>query len=146
MNRAGKVETRRATNLDALFQLHSARWQSQDEVGVLATAALQTFHREVAAGFDALGILRLYELALNGQTVAVIYAFVHRRRWYGYLNGFDPRFAKLSPGSTLLANILEQAIGEGAEAFDFLRGEESYKFAWGARERVNYRVSIQQLA
>ncbi len=129
--------------MDGLFRLHSARWQSKDEAGVLATEALQSFHREVAAGFDALGMLRLYELTLSGDTVAVIYAFAHRRRWYGYLNGFDPEFAKLSPGSTLLAHVLEQAIAEGAEAFDFLRGEESYKLSWTARPKINYRVSLK---
>jgi CelD/BcsL family acetyltransferase involved in cellulose biosynthesis len=31
--------------------------------------------------------------------------------------------------------VVEQALAEGALAFDFLRGAESYKYRWGAEDQ-----------
>jgi len=32
--------------------------------------------------------------------------------------------------------------GEGARIFDFLRNPEPYKYAWGARDQINRRISL----
>jgi CelD/BcsL family acetyltransferase involved in cellulose biosynthesis len=38
--------------------------------------------------------------------------------------------------------MIEQAIGEGIGRFDFLKGDEVYKFRLGAEERPLYRVRV----
>ena len=135
LERAGRVEIESTTEITDLFRLHASRWCERDQTGVLAEESLDAFHREVAEGFGRLGILRLYRLKLDGCAVAVIYAFAHRARWYAYLSGFDPEASKLSPGAVLLTRLVERAIDEGAEEFDFLRGAEEYKYKWGAVDR-----------
>ncbi len=144
LHQAGQARIERTTHLDDLFALHAARWRERNEEGVLAEAKLQDFHREVAAGFDRLGILRLYRLLLDDRAVAVVYAFTHRRRVYGYLTGFDPGLSKLSPGTVLLAHIIHESLREGALEFDFLRNPEPYKYRWGARDHINYRVNLRR--
>ena len=59
--------------------------------------------------------------------------------------GFDPSQPRLSPGVQIIAHAIEQAIAEGATSFDFLRGGESYKYAWGAvdRPKISRRLSRQ---
>lgn len=146
LNRAGKVRIERSTDLEDLFHLHRARWQERDEEGVLADDALQQFHREVATGFEKLGILRLYCLRLDERPLAVIYAFFHNQRAYAYLSGFDPQVSKLSPGTVLLAYVIEDAIWEGLEEFDFLRNPESYKYKWAATDRPTYKVRLTKPA
>jgi CelD/BcsL family acetyltransferase involved in cellulose biosynthesis len=47
----------------------------------------------------------------------------------------DPEMSRFSPGSLVLNYAIRDAIGEGASAWEFLRGVEDYKFLWGA-ERV----------
>jgi CelD/BcsL family acetyltransferase involved in cellulose biosynthesis len=37
---------------------------------------------------------------------------------------------------------MERAAAEGARSFDFLRGAESYKYVWGARDRQLLSVSL----
>jgi CelD/BcsL family acetyltransferase involved in cellulose biosynthesis len=85
------------------------------------------------------GLLRLHALRLDGAITATLHALADRpgiagRRVYFYLGGFDPRFAALSPGALLLAHAIEEAAREGAAGFDFLRGGETYKYRWGARD------------
>jgi len=45
----------------------------------------------------------------------------------------------MSVGSVLVAHAIEQAVRGGAKTFDFLRGAEDYKYAWGAQDRMNKR-------
>lgn len=121
--------------IETLIALHRERWASRGEPGVLADRRAQAFHREAAPGLHAAGVLRLYGLEIAGQFVGAYYGFAHRGRAYGYLSGFDPDFCFESPGSLLLDHAIRQARREGCQEFDFLRGREAYKYAWGAVDR-----------
>ena len=55
---------------------------------------------------------------------------------YSYLqSGFDPAYARYSPGWVLGEMILRDAISAGLREYDFLGGEDSYKLRWGAEQR-----------
>jgi CelD/BcsL family acetyltransferase involved in cellulose biosynthesis len=149
---AGTVEFLRASandleqHLSTLFRLHAERWETRRQHGVLSTERLQSFHRDAAGRLQSRGVLRLYSLRLDGLTIAVQYNFLAGRRSYAYLAGFCPEVAKLSPGAVLLAHSIEQAIGEGACEFDFLRKGEAFKYQWGAADRVNRRLLVTRAA
>jgi CelD/BcsL family acetyltransferase involved in cellulose biosynthesis len=57
-----------------------------------------------------------------------------------YLNGFDPAYERFSPGSLLIEYAMEQARKSCQRSFDFLRGAEAYKYRWGARDCIHYRI------
>ncbi len=128
--------------MDALFRWHAARWQGRAQPGVLATPELQAFHREVAAGLQGCGALRLYGLRFQGALRAVLYGFAKSGRMYAYLNGFDPSIGRASPIHLLMAQALEEAILEGYREYDLLRGQEPHKYDWGAQDRQNYRLTL----
>jgi CelD/BcsL family acetyltransferase involved in cellulose biosynthesis len=130
--------------LDALFRLHGERWQSRGEAGVLAPDPVQNFQREAVPGLMQAGLLRLYLLCFGGEPAAAYYGFVHRHRAYAYLTGFSPDFPFESPGTVILAHAIEQAFQEGVREIDFLRGAETYKYAWGAIDRWNMRRSFRR--
>ncbi|MDB6124122.1 MAG: hypothetical protein JWQ71_3115 [Pedosphaera sp.] len=132
--------------LEALFQLHGARWAIRGCSGVLAETGIQRFHAEAAAALLSRGVLRLYGLRLNQKIIASYYGFLDKERAYFYLGGFDPAWERLSPGMVLVGYAMEEAAREGAKEFDFLRGEEAYKYKWGAKDRPNYRRRIKQKA
>jgi CelD/BcsL family acetyltransferase involved in cellulose biosynthesis len=141
----GTVEIVRAdgTNLKqmlgALFRLHTQRWRSRGEPGVLDEVGVRMTIRDAAAGFLARGWLRLYALRIGGRTAAVQLGWAARGRAYYYIGGWDPAFARFSPGLLLVEHAVREAIREGAREFDFLRGREPYKYAWGARDQPQYR-------
>jgi CelD/BcsL family acetyltransferase involved in cellulose biosynthesis len=131
---------------DRLVDLHTARWLARDQAGVLADERVRRFHGDVINVLYSKGIARLYELRIAGQTAAAYYGFQDNGRAYAYLSGFDPRFAHESPGSLLLAHVIADSIGAGAREFHFLRGSETYKYAWGAHDRHNYRRQFVRVA
>lgn len=132
--------------LDALFRLHAARWGSRGQPGVLAEGHVERFHREAARGLLQRGLLRLHALSLGERVAAVFYGFAEKDRTFYYLGGFDPALAKLSPGALVLAHAIEQATREGCTTFDFLRGAEPYKYAWGAVDVPGFRLRVEARA
>jgi CelD/BcsL family acetyltransferase involved in cellulose biosynthesis len=128
--------------LEELFALHNGRWRKRGASGAFADPAVQAFHHEVAPLFLQRGWLRLHRMRLDGRTHAAFYCFAHRDRIYYYLSGFDDSVGKFSPGMVLMARAIEHAIGEGARAFELLRGDESYKYAWKAEDRSTVRLIL----
>jgi CelD/BcsL family acetyltransferase involved in cellulose biosynthesis len=125
--------------LDALARLHASRWAERGLPGVLDGEGVLAAHREAVPLLQSAGLLRLHGLCHAGELIAVLYCLfdpepAHERRCSYYLGGFDPRYRALSPGTLLVAHAIEQAMAEGATAFDFLRGAEAYKYRWGARD------------
>jgi CelD/BcsL family acetyltransferase involved in cellulose biosynthesis len=59
-----------------------------------------------------------------------------------YNSGFHPDRATLAPGLVLLAHLVEDAILRGKRRFDFLRGEERYKYEFGPTPEDVYGVRI----
>ena len=125
--------------LSELAGLHAARWRERGEAGVLADARVRAFHSAALPRLAAAGVARLFLLTIGGETVAAYYGFLHGDRAYAYLGGFDPAFAEESPGAILIGHAIARAAAEGARSFDFLRGRESYKYAWGAHDTWNKR-------
>ncbi|HSP35706.1 MAG TPA: GNAT family N-acetyltransferase [Thermoanaerobaculia bacterium] len=128
--------------MDSLYTLHAARWKERGLPGMLAADVDQSFHREVARGMLAAGALRMYAIRVDGRDVALFYGFAARDTVYYYLSGYDPSIEKLSPGTLLVAHAIEQAVRSGVKTFDFLRGAEDYKYAWGAKDRWNRRRQL----
>lgn len=124
--------------LSELVRLHQARWAAQGEPGALAGPAVLAFHRDSAPGLLEAGALRLQALRIDGAVAAACYALLDgRERILFYLSGFDAAQSFVSPGSLLLAAMIERAIDEGRREANFLRGREAYKHAWGGVDRFN---------
>jgi CelD/BcsL family acetyltransferase involved in cellulose biosynthesis len=119
------------------FRLHEYRWQRVAGRGVCADPAVQAFHLTAAERLLEAGMLRLYLLRIGDRSVAAYYGFNANQIAYAYLGGFDPDCAGLSAGTQIVGHAIEEAICEGAREFHFLRGDEPYKYAWGAVDRPN---------
>ncbi len=137
------VRTADAETLDeclgALVALHRARWDARGEPGgVLADPRVLALHRDAAPGLLAQGVLRLQVLRLAGVPAAAHYALLGGgRRVLLYLSGFDASRARESPGAILLGELIEWALANGCRELHFLRGDEGYKYTWGAEDRFN---------
>jgi CelD/BcsL family acetyltransferase involved in cellulose biosynthesis len=59
-----------------------------------------------------------------------------------YNAGMDPSAAEVSPGVTGTALYFQDRLAAGRRRFDFLRGNESYKYEWGARDEPIERLLV----
>lgn len=132
---------------DALTLLHTKRWQSSGEPGVLADSKVLAWHREALPLLQASGILRLCSLRLNGEIIGVLYSLIDppphsARTQYFYLTAFSREHADLRPGTLLLGFAIEHAALEGVQIVDMLRGDEPYKKIWHVESIPTYAFSL----
>ena len=102
------------------------------------------FLRAVAEQFAKSDWFRLFYILFERRPVACVYAIVDGKVAYGYMSGFDPEYAQFSVGTLVLAHAMQCAIAEGLDVWDFLRGDELYKFNWGAEAVPKWRLAIER--
>lgn len=103
---------------------------------------MEGFFRRVTSALAELGWLRLWFLELDGAPVAAYLCLEFSANVGLYNSGFDPAHAALSPGIVLLCHVIQDAIERGFARFDFLRGEEPYKYAFGAVPEELFNVTV----
>jgi len=128
--------------LDDLFKLHTNRWSGRGQAGVLDDERVRAFHRSCVPALLQEGVLHLARLRLGKRTIAVIYSLFSHGTAYSYLQGFDPEFSSLSPGTQLMFSVMADALARGMQEFDFLRGREAYKQHWRAETKPTFRIQL----
>ena len=130
--------------MDALVELHTAKWLKRGQPGMIQANGSAEFLCDVARKFAALDMLRFFTLRFQGKISALIVAFPYGKTMYGYLSAFHPEHEHLGFGRTLLYEALRNCFENGYKAWNFLRGEEAYKFWWGAQRISKCRVRLSQ--
>ena len=103
---------------------------------------MERFFRDVTAALAAKGWTRLWFLEQGDEAVAAFICLEYGGRVGLYNSGFDPARSQLAPGIVLLAHVIRDAIERGVPTFDFLRGEEPYKYGFGPSPEDVFNVRI----
>jgi CelD/BcsL family acetyltransferase involved in cellulose biosynthesis len=129
--------------MEAFVGLHQMRWEQKGLGGCFKSQRFLEFHKEVSEIFSRRGWAHLDFLILDGEKVAGIYGYSYKGKYYFYLPGLNPEiFPETSPGTLLLFQCICQAIRDGCEEFDLLRGPADYKMAWanGLRRSMTLKL------
>jgi CelD/BcsL family acetyltransferase involved in cellulose biosynthesis len=137
-----KNEEMRAVGLKVLVELHRRRWHERGGPGAFNTPALIGFHAELSRLALEQGWLRLFVLRLNGKPVAALYGFNYHGTFNFYQSGFDPKYSRNSVGLVTMALAIKYAIEDKVLIYDFLRGDEPYKFLWAQEKRELIRFEL----
>jgi CelD/BcsL family acetyltransferase involved in cellulose biosynthesis len=109
----------------------------------LTDAMRRQMHLSCRAAFEN-GWLQLAFLEVDGEKAAGYLNFDMQDRIWVYNSGVDRRFLELSPGWVLLGHLLEWANENKRSEFDFMRGEEEYKYRFGAVDRFVVRTRVER--
>jgi CelD/BcsL family acetyltransferase involved in cellulose biosynthesis len=90
------------------------------------------------------GCLHLAFLEVDGHKAAGYLSFDYLNRIWVYNSGLDRRFTEYSPGWVLLAYLLRWANENKRTEFDFMRGNEEYKYRFGAVDRYVVRAQVRR--
>jgi CelD/BcsL family acetyltransferase involved in cellulose biosynthesis len=134
----GEPCLRREQGAEAVATFVEMHRRSDGSKGRFMTAARErlfaALHHDVGAVVDVLA-------GVDGTPVAAGFGFEDDEGYYLYNSAYEPAAAAASPGIVLVSLLIEDAIGRGRSRFDFLKGDETYKFRLGARPRPLYRVA-----
>jgi hypothetical protein len=144
---AGEVRLERSADpvadLDAFIDLHQKRWGDRGLFPPTPGGAQsRTWFRRLFELLGADGTFQLHFLAVAGRRIAAGAWFEDAAAWYLYNAGVDPEARELSPGVLMSAKAIEAAILAGRRRFDYLRGDEPYKYEWGAVDEPIQRLLV----
>ncbi len=88
------------------------------------------------------GWLWLAFLEADGKRIAACLNFDYDNKLWGYNAGVNRDFMDLSPGWVLLGYTLQWSCENGRSEFDFMRGDEEYKYRFGAVNQYVMRVKV----
>jgi len=90
------------------------------------------------------GYLWLAFLEISGVRVAASLNFDYRNKLWGYNSGVSREHMELSPGWVLLAHTIQWCCENGRYEFDFMRGDEDYKYRFGGVNRYVMRERVSK--
>jgi CelD/BcsL family acetyltransferase involved in cellulose biosynthesis len=88
------------------------------------------------------GYLWLAFLEIEGDKTAASLNFDYKNKLWGYNSGVSSEHRELSPGWVLLAHTIQWCCDNGRYEFDFMRGDEEYKYRFGGVNKHVMRVKV----
>lgn len=127
----GEVDFRIRHGGDAVqdhLRLEHAGWKGSNGTSLLSTVAQTGFFRELSAGFEEAGAIVFAETLCDGKVIASSSNLLLGDTLNAFKIGWDPEFAKSSPGRLNEMSLLEQApvLWPQLRRFDSLSREKSY--------------------
>ncbi len=127
----GEPLLERRSDAEAFNAFVAMHRSSREGKGGFMTERMERFFRslitDVGASIDL--------ITVAGSPVAAAFGFVDAKAHYVYNSAYAEDAADASPGIVLLASMIERSIDEGLQRFDFLKGDEQYKYRLGAIDR-----------
>jgi CelD/BcsL family acetyltransferase involved in cellulose biosynthesis len=127
--------------LDRFVELHR---MSEGPKGVFMVPGMEIFFRRLGEALCERGVFRLSFIRVRDELAAGTIGFVYEGTYSLYNSAFDREWQQLAPGMVLVAEDVRQAIEEGCAVFDFLKGDYSYKYRFGARKRSVRRLVVSR--
>tara|TARA_Y100000310_G_C20679159_1_gene814865 strand:+ start:777 stop:1754 length:978 start_codon:yes stop_codon:yes gene_type:complete len=125
--------------IDAFLKMFT---ESRRDKATFLTPRMEAFFRSLVSAMAQIGLARFGILELDSVPTAIILYFDYNDYIYLYNSSYDPRYESLSVG--LLCKVLgiESSILTSKKKFDFLKGNEPYKYYLGGKEIPLYRCQI----
>jgi len=124
------------------IRLNHYRMKMKNMESPFSKNSFEKFHKATMPIFFDKGSLKLCFLKIGDEPVAAHHVYRFDNKFLYYQSGFDPKWAGISPGLLLFGYCIENAISEGMQEFDFLQGNEQYKYKWTSEHRKNLDIRI----
>ncbi len=124
---------------DAFLKLFSL---SREEKANFMTPEMESFFRSLVKSMAEIGLLRFGIVEMGTLPAAMTVGFDYNDSHYLYNSAYDPQYNSLSVGLLCKVLCLKESIEKGKKKWDFLKGDESYKYQLGGRDVSLYRCQI----
>ena len=142
LEREGTVEVEVADGTERLGQLleegiaiEGSGWKAKQGTAIASDPRTRRFYTDVARWTSAAGWLRLMFLRLNQRAIAFRFDIECGGVSYHLKGGYDPDYARFSPGNILAHVAVRRAFETGCTRLEFLGAAERHKLEWTDRYR-----------
>lgn len=127
-----ELDDTRPEVFDACVQWKSSQYVASGFPDMFANPRNITFFRRLRER----GVLMVSSLCAGDSLLAVHFGSWHDQRFGWWIPTYDPKFSRFSPGRVMLDELMKASFDRGDREFDFLIGDESYKFLYATHNRV----------
>lgn len=118
-----------------LRELHAMRATQKGIESSFDRDDVQQFHARLVAALP--GASLAFRCLWSGDEIfAVFYGFTLQGRLFYFQLGYDPAWSDRSPGIVLLSEVIRDAHERGYTEFNFLQGDEPFKWTWTKQSRT----------
>ena len=122
--------------IDNFFELYEKNWSSRYVRSILLNLQKRQGSEKN---------IQVDMLSVDGQPVAGLFFVKYKNVISQYLMASDKTFLpKASVGNILIGLCIKNAISNGFETYDLLKGEADYKFHWATNSKVNMQLYFWQ--
>lgn len=144
LNKAGKtthttitpVDSEYKKALESMYLLYSSRWNH---------SLNESFIEKFVSRVSKKGWVQIDFINVDGRDIAGLFHLKYKDIMYMYLMAVDRDFnPAISLGNILVGLCIEKAIEEKFTTYDFLKGNEAYKFHWAGEGKRSLKISLYQ--
>ncbi len=130
--------------LDDFMDLHQSRMGEKNQSGIFAESHVRKGFGEMIRLMSERDLVEIHTMSGEGRTIAAVCTFQYRGVVSFYQGGFDPALNRLSPGKAIQTLCVDRAIRQDVKEYDFLTGDEPYKYTWANKERKLFDIEFRR--
>lgn len=151
INKSGKVGILKVENgvppkelLQQILGIEAKSWKVDAGNPRLLGEKATRFFEDIFEKFNSNKWLELWFLSLDEKPITYMINFYYKNKIYFYNIAYDKDYAKSYPGVHLISVVLQDSFKRQVDEYDFLRGDESYKYFWTQTSRPLYQIVVYQ--
>ena len=129
-------------SFEGLYEIHKKRQDYKVGKSIFESRPDRDFYSDLAMVFGRRGWLALSVLKVNNRIISYIYGLKYRGTIYCWIQAIDTEYFRYSPGKLHIKNLLAKSFEHNYKEFDFMIGDEPYKFHWAKDKKKNYEIRI----
>lgn len=127
--------------LEELYRIHIARHRARTGISKFEHEHVRRFNKLKSRLLADRGWLDVSGIEIDGRLAAFAYGVRLRNTYFDWTVGFDPDFARYSPGQLLFEYVLRTSYEAGLKRIDLMAGTEPYKYEWATGDAALYRLA-----
>ncbi len=130
--------------LEIFFRLNKEWWQFKDFDGLISNESEKSFFKETLIGMFKENKVLLSVLLDGDKPISISLNFKEGDTIYNYSSGHSLEYRDIGIGKIHLFFLFKEILKMKFKYFDFMRGEEDYKYKWLAKDRYNMDILLKK--
>jgi len=126
------------------FELEAKGWKGRGGTAVACDPKAIKLHDDFARAVAEKNALFVYELKLDGRTIAMSVNIMYDRQTVFWKTSYDEEYRTYSPGNLLIQEFLADCIRRDSTELDMLGPATRYKRIWASGEREHAAFYVFQ--
>lgn len=117
------------------FELEAKGWKGRAGTAAANDENVTKLHVDFARLVAEKNALYIYELKLNGETIAMQMRIMYNKQTMCWKTTYDEKYARFSPGNLLFSEFIKDCLRNGSSEVDLLSPPSISKNIWASGER-----------